>query len=98
MRRTASRGRPFHPYSNRRDALPTAEGGLLERISEARGTRSSPVVTNASGDFVFANVPPDTYTIEVTMPSFKTLEAQRHLGQPGRRAGVGTLTHRSRRR
>ena len=37
MRRTASRGRPFHPYSNRRDVLPTAEGGLL-KVKKPRST------------------------------------------------------------
>src|SRR5947207_3026127 len=47
-------------------------------VSEARGTRSAAVVTNDSGDYVFANVTADTYTIEVSAPSFNTL----------RRAGI----------
>ena len=38
-------------------------GATVTLISEARGTRSAPVVTNASGDFVFANVTADTYTV-----------------------------------
>lgn len=42
-------------------------------ISEARGTRNAAVVTNDSGDYVFPDVTPDTYTVEVTAPSFKTL-------------------------
>ena len=31
-------------------------GATVTLISEARGTRSAPVVTNESGDFVFANM------------------------------------------
>src|SRR6476646_3952620 len=47
-------------------------GATVTLISEARGTRSAPVVTNENGDFVFANVTADTYTVEVTLESFKT--------------------------
>ena len=50
-------------------------GATVTLISEARGTRSAPVVTNASGDFVFANVTADTYTVEVDARSFKTSSA-----------------------
>jgi len=49
-------------------------GATVTLISEARGTRSTPAITNASGDFVFPNVAPDTYTIEVVMEGFKTLQ------------------------
>ena len=48
-------------------------------------------MTNASGDYVFPNTTPDTYTIEVTMPGFRTL---RRTGVPvtgGERVAVGTL-------
>src|SRR3954453_17273365 len=41
-------------------------------ISEARGTRTAPVQTNGSGDYVVANLTADTYTVEVTAPAFKT--------------------------
>jgi hypothetical protein len=56
-----------------------ATGGVLPGasvvlISETKNTRSAPAVTNASGDFIFPNITPDTYTIEVTMPSFRTLK------------------------
>lgn len=44
-------------------------GATVTLVSEARGTRSTPVVTSESGDFVFANVSADTYTVEVGMPS-----------------------------
>ena len=50
-------------------------GATVTLISEARGTRSAPVVTNENGDFVFANVAADTYTVEVALESFKTSAA-----------------------
>ena len=42
-------------------------GATIVLISDSRGTRGVPAVTNATGDFVFPNTTPDTYTIEVTM-------------------------------
>ena len=48
-------------------------GATVVLISEARGTKSAPAVTNETGNFVFPNVTPDTYTVEVTMDSFKTV-------------------------
>jgi hypothetical protein len=48
-------------------------GATIVLISESRGTRGVPGVTNASGDYVFPNTTPDTYTVEVTMPGFRTL-------------------------
>ena len=66
-------------------------GATVTLISEARGTRSTPVVSSASGDFVLANVSADTYTIEVTMPSFKTLKRSGVAVSPGARVALGTL-------
>src|ERR1035437_8196930 len=34
-------------------------------ISETRGTRLPDAISATSGEFVFANVPPDTYTLEI---------------------------------
>ena len=67
-------------------------GATLVLVSNTRGTRSAPVVSNASGEFLFVNVSPDTYTIEVTMPSFKTLQRPNVAVGPGGRVAVGTLT------
>ena len=67
-------------------------GATVTLVSETRGTRSTPVTTNTVGDFVFANVTPDTYTIEVTMPSFKTLKRTGLVVSTQSRVGVGTLT------
>jgi carboxypeptidase family protein len=49
-------------------------GVTVTLVNEAQGTRSAPVVTNADGDFVFANVSSGTYAIEIDMPSFKKLK------------------------
>src|SRR5262245_15775832 len=56
-----------------------AQGGVIPGatvvlVSETKGTRSAPVVTTGVGDFVFANVATDTYTIEVSLSGFKTLK------------------------
>ncbi len=42
-------------------------GATVILISETQNTKSTPVVTNETGDFVFVNVKSDTYTLEVTM-------------------------------
>ena len=56
-------------------------GATVTLVSESKGTRSAPVVTNATGDFVFPNIAADTYTIHVEMPSFKTLQSNGREGQ-----------------
>ena len=66
-------------------------GATVTLISEARGTRSSPVVTNESGDFVFVNMVTDTYTVEVTLESFKTLKRSGIAVSPGSRVALGTM-------
>jgi hypothetical protein len=60
-------------------------------ISESQGTRSVTVATNAVGDFVFPNLPTDTYTITVEMPSFKTLRKAGVSVVSGTRVSAGTL-------
>ncbi|MBA2605151.1 MAG: carboxypeptidase regulatory-like domain-containing protein, partial [Acidobacteria bacterium] len=66
-------------------------GATVTLISEARGTRSAPVVTSGTGDFVFANVAADTYTIEVTLESFKTSQQPGIAVSPGTRVAAGTI-------
>src|SRR5436190_13537936 len=56
-----------------------AQGGIVPGatvvlISETQGTKSQPQVTNSTGDYVFPNVARDTYTVEVSMEGFKTLQ------------------------
>src|SRR5262245_39582763 len=48
-------------------------GATVTIISQSQGTKSTPIITNATGDFVVPNVTADTYTVQVEMPSFKTL-------------------------
>jgi Carboxypeptidase regulatory-like domain len=67
-------------------------GATVTLTSEAKGTQLPPAFTSANGDFVFANVPPDTYTIQVTMQGFKTLKRSGISVSAGDRVGVGTLT------
>src|SRR5215218_9172277 len=67
-------------------------GATVTLVSEARGTRSAPVVTDERGDFVFVNMVADTYTVEVTLPSFKALKRSGVAVSPGSRVALGTLT------
>jgi carboxypeptidase family protein len=48
-------------------------GATIVLINEARGTRSVPAVTNATGDYVFPNITAGVYTVEVTMDGFRTV-------------------------
>jgi hypothetical protein len=67
-------------------------GATVTLVSETRGTAAPPTVTGSTGDFLFVNVAPDTYAIDVTMPSFKTLHRSGVSVSPGSRVAVGTLT------
>jgi hypothetical protein len=58
-------------------------GATVVLISESKGTMSSPVVTSGTGDFVFPNITADTYTIQVEVPSFKTLKRAGVAVSPG---------------
>jgi hypothetical protein len=74
-----------------------AQGGVIPGatailISESQNTKSAPVVTNATGDFVFVNVKSDTYTVEVTMPSFKTIRKTGVRLGAAERITIGTVT------
>src|SRR5947209_4558230 len=48
-------------------------GAMVTLVSDTKGTKSAPVVTGGNGDFVFPSVSADVYTVEIQMPSFKTL-------------------------
>src|SRR2546427_2712166 len=67
-------------------------GAAVTLISETRGTHASDVFANASGAFVFVNVSPDRYTVQVTMTGFKTLERSGLTLTAGDRLSVGALT------
>ncbi|MEO8484411.1 MAG: carboxypeptidase regulatory-like domain-containing protein, partial [Acidobacteriota bacterium] len=74
-----------------------AQGGVIPGatvvlISEARATRSTPVVTSASGDFVIPNITADTYTVEVTMSGFRTLNRKNVAVSGGERVSLTAMT------
>ena len=66
-------------------------GATVILTSDTQGTKSSPVVTDTNGDFVFVNLRADTYTIEVSMPSFNTLKRSGLQVSPGERVAIGPL-------
>lgn len=61
-------------------------------VSETRGTRLPNAISSTSGDFAFPNVPPDTYTLEISQKGFKTLKRTGIAVSPGDRVGLGALT------
>jgi hypothetical protein len=73
-----------------------AQGGVLPGAtvvltSETRGTKIAPVVTSTTGDFVVPNVTADTYTVEVSMGGFKTVERKGVAVSGGDRVQIGSL-------
>ena len=67
-------------------------GATVVLVSETKGTKSAPSVTNASGDYVFPNVTADVYTVEVTMEGFKTLTRKGVRVSGGDRVAVPNMT------
>ena len=67
-------------------------GATVVLVSESRGTKSVPAVTNATGDYVFPNVTPDIYTVEVTMDGFRTVKRAGIRASGGDRVTVQALT------
>src|SRR6266699_3759144 len=66
-------------------------GATVSLISEARGTKVGEVVTSEKGDYVFPNVPGDTYTVQVELSGFKTLKRPGVAVSPGDRVVVPTI-------
>jgi hypothetical protein len=67
-------------------------GAIVVLISDARGVRVTEATTNAQGDFVFVNVPPDRYTVQITMEGFKNFRRSDIPVSAGDRVAIGTLT------
>src|SRR5438067_8730368 len=67
-------------------------GATVVLISETRATKSAPAVTDEFGNYVFPNVTPDTYTVEVTMEGFKTVKRTGIAVSGADRVGVPPLT------
>jgi hypothetical protein len=66
-------------------------GATVILTSDTQGTKSSPVTTDANGDFTFVNLRADTYTVEISMPSFSTLKRSGLQVSPGQRLSTGPL-------
>jgi hypothetical protein len=66
-------------------------GAAVTLISETRGTEVPAVFTNVNGDFTFANVSPDRYTVQVTMQGFKTLKRTGIVVSAGERTLLGSF-------
>jgi hypothetical protein len=67
-------------------------GAAVTLTSETRGTKLSDVFTNENGDFTFINVPPDKYTVQVSMAGFKPSKQGGVSVSPGDRQSVGVFT------
>src|SRR4249919_1470225 len=67
-------------------------GATVVLISETKGTKSAPQVSNETGDYVFPNVAADTYSVEVSMEGFKTLQRKNVQVSGGDRVVVPILT------
>ncbi len=73
-----------------------AQGGvvpnaMLTLTSETRGTTFSGT-TSSTGDFIFPNIPGDTYTVSVSLTGFKKVERTGIEGVPGSRVAVPAIT------
>src|SRR5438874_293553 len=74
-----------------------AQGAVVPGVtviltSETKGTKSTPAITNETGDYVFPNVAADTYSVEVTMSGFKALTRRNVKVSGGDRVVVPALT------
>jgi len=67
-------------------------GATVVLISETKGTKSAPAITNETGTYVFPNVTADTYTVEVTLEAFKTVKRGGITVSGGDRVGMPPIT------
>src|SRR5437870_2871965 len=67
-------------------------GATLKLISETLGVQTADVFTNEYGDFVFANIQPGRYIVQVSMDGFKSIRRTGVIVSAGDRLGLGTLT------
>jgi Carboxypeptidase regulatory-like domain len=67
-------------------------GAAVTLTSDTRGTKLSDVFTNEQGDFTFVNVPPDKYTLSVSMQGFKPARQSGISVSPGDRLSIGAFT------
>ncbi len=73
-----------------------AQGGVVpgataELTSSTRGTSLPSVVTDGAGSFVFVNVAPDSYRLQVSLAGFKTVVREGVTVSPGDRVVVPAI-------
>jgi hypothetical protein len=66
-------------------------GATVVLVSETRGVRSAPAITNEAGLYVFPNVTADVYTVEVSMDGFRTVRRTDVRVSGADRIGVPTI-------
>jgi Carboxypeptidase regulatory-like domain/TonB-dependent Receptor Plug Domain len=73
-----------------------AQGGVLPGVTVTLTSRTQgntqTATTDDAGRFVFAIVRPDSYTLQVTLQGFKTLERTNYVVSANDRLSTGTLT------
>src|SRR5689334_18336628 len=67
-------------------------GATVVLISETKGTKSNPEITNSTGDYVIPNVTADTYSVEISMEGFKTVQRKNVKVSGGDRVVVPVVT------
>jgi Carboxypeptidase regulatory-like domain len=70
----------------------TVPGATVVLISETKGTKSAPVASNTTGDYVFPNIAADTYTVEISMEGFKTFARKGIIVTGGDRVVIPNVT------
>jgi hypothetical protein len=63
-------------------------GATVTLISASRATHVADTRTNGEGDFVFPNVPGDTYVVEVVLEGFRTMRREGVRVSPGDRVVI----------
>ena len=67
-------------------------GATASLLNDGRGTRLPSVNSSVSGDIVMPNIPPGTYTLEVSLKGFKTLKRPGIAVSAGDQSSLGVLT------
>jgi len=75
-----------------RDAQGAVVPGATIELTSPRRNDTQATTSNETGDFSFLNLLPDTYTLKVTMDSFKTVERGNVVVNANDRLSIGVIT------
>jgi hypothetical protein len=67
-------------------------GATASLLNEGRGTRLPEVASSVAGDIVIPNIPPGTYTLEISLKGFKSLRRSGIAVSAGDQSSLGVLT------